>query len=287
MTLRWVPGWNGLTEPEAVSYVTAVEAADGEPLEYGVARAINDFVLGCKNDGIWSAIKASCILAGARTLNGALVPLVGAAPTNYNFVSGDYNRSTGLVGDGSTKYLDSNRANNADPQNNHHLSAFTTSIQTAVLVGVRFGGSGTGGRYVNLNSFRDLPNSDTQQSFGSAVIGDSTFLGTLRTSSSEYVARIGGASSTIASTSTTPVSGNLFIFAQNSITIGPQSHTASRLAFYSIGESLDLEKLDNRVTRLINLITYTQTAGLPDLATMDLDAAAYIGGGYRVGGTLS
>ena len=34
-------------------------------------------------------------------------------------------------------------------------------------------------------------------------------------------------------------------------------------------------------------MTYTQTAGLPDLATMDIDAAAYIGGGYRVGGTLS
>jgi hypothetical protein len=58
-----------------------------------------------------TAIKASCILAGARTLAGALVPLAGAAPTNVGpFVSGDYNRKTGLVGDGSTKYLNSNRA---------------------------------------------------------------------------------------------------------------------------------------------------------------------------------
>jgi hypothetical protein len=67
------------------------------------------FVNGCKADGIWNAIKASCILAGARTLNGALVPLVGTAPTNFNFVDWCYNRKTGLVGDGSTKYLDSNR----------------------------------------------------------------------------------------------------------------------------------------------------------------------------------
>jgi len=130
MTLRWVPGWNGLTEPEAVSYVAAVEAADGQELEFGVARAINDFVVGCKNDGIWDAIKASCILAGARTLAGALVPLVGTAPTNYNFVAGDYDRETGLVGDGSTKYLDSNRNNNADPQDNKHLAVYCSSVTT-------------------------------------------------------------------------------------------------------------------------------------------------------------
>jgi hypothetical protein len=257
MTLRWVPGWNGLTEPEAVSYVAAVEAADGEPLEFGVAKAINDFVLGCKNDGIWDAIKASCILAGARTLAGALVPLVGAAPTNYNFVAGDYDRETGLVGDGSTKYLDSNRNNNADPQDNHHLGAFASSIQLGLGLGAREGTpalTGVGGRFIALNLFRDVPDTNTEQSFGSAVAGDSTFYGTSRTSSSEYVARIGGASSTIASTSTTPISGNLFVFAQNTISIGPQSFTTSRLAFYSIGESLDLAALDTRVSALITAI---------------------------------
>jgi hypothetical protein len=94
---------------DAIAYIAAVEVADAEPLELGVKRSINAFVKGCKADGIWDAIKASCIMAGARTLAGALVPLKGTAPTNFNFVSGDYNRKTGLVGDGSTKYLDSNR----------------------------------------------------------------------------------------------------------------------------------------------------------------------------------
>jgi hypothetical protein len=32
---------------------------------------------------------------------------LGTAPTNNNFVDADYNRETGLVGNGSTKYLDS------------------------------------------------------------------------------------------------------------------------------------------------------------------------------------
>jgi hypothetical protein len=241
---------------DARQYIINVEEQDGQPLESGVRTAINDFVVGCKSDGIWNAIKASCILAGARTLDGALVPLVGGAPTNFNFVGADYDRETGLVGDGSTKYLDSNRSNNADPQNNHHLGAFASSIQSNLALGVRQGNptTGVGGRFIGFNLFRDVPNADTSQSFGSAVAGDSTFYGTSRTSSSEYVARIGGASSTITNASTTPVSGNLFVFAQNTTNIGPQSHTTSRLAFYSIGESLDLALLDTRVSNLITAI---------------------------------
>jgi len=69
----------------AGAYIAAVEAADGQALESGVKTAITNFVAGCRADGIWNAIKASCILAGARTLSGALVPLVGTAPTNFNF----------------------------------------------------------------------------------------------------------------------------------------------------------------------------------------------------------
>jgi hypothetical protein len=76
------------------------------------------------------AIKAACLLCGARTLAGALVPLVGAAPTNNNFVDADYNRETGLKGNGSTKYLDSGRANNDDPQDDNHNSAFITQSST-------------------------------------------------------------------------------------------------------------------------------------------------------------
>jgi hypothetical protein len=118
------------TDPDAQAYLQAVEAADGQALEFEVARAIDNFVLGCKADGIWNAIKASCILAGARTRLGALTPLVGTAPTSFNFVDGDYNRKTGLVGDGSTKYLDSNRNNNADPQDSKHLFSYFTQVVT-------------------------------------------------------------------------------------------------------------------------------------------------------------
>ena len=265
MTLRWVPGWNGLTEPEAVSYVAAVEAADGQELEFGVAKAINDFVLGCKNDGIWDAIKASCILAGARTLNGALVPLVGTAPTNFNFVAGDYNRETGLNGDGSTKYLDSNRNNNADPQNNFHLAvyrgALLTTNQAVILAGA--GASGTSGRtalnnnhnsqFTNGYFFRARSASDggTNASANTAATG---FIGASRSSSSQITYRAPGPQSgVIVVASETPHAGNMFIFGTNNAgTV--DSVTASRLIFYSIGESLDLAALDTRVSALITAI---------------------------------
>ncbi|MCP4832791.1 MAG: hypothetical protein GY886_11325, partial [Gammaproteobacteria bacterium] len=78
MALIWKSGYS--FDSDASTYIDAVEATDGQALETGVRVAINDFVLGCKQDGIWNAIKASCILAGARTLDGALVPLTGTAP---------------------------------------------------------------------------------------------------------------------------------------------------------------------------------------------------------------
>jgi hypothetical protein len=249
MTLRWVPGWNGLTEPEAVSYVAAVEAADGQELEFGVAKAINDFVLGCKNDGIWDAIKASCILAGARTLAGALVPLVGTAPTNYNFVSGDYNRETGLVGDGSTKYLDSNRNNNAEPQNSKHLAIYQSSIST--ISSLLLATTNVPGRSAlvsfNPEGISSRINSDVNTANNGNAVG---FVGGVRTSSTATSTRVGGADFPETVTSQSPVNQSLGVFA----TADGQAVTNARLAFYSIGESLDLAALDTRVSNLITAI---------------------------------
>ena len=251
MTLRWRPGFQ--FDVDASTYIEAVEAADGEALETGVRYAYNDFVIGCKQDGIWSAIKAACIMAGARTLSGALVPLVGTAPTNYNFVAGDYDRKTGLVGDGSTKYLDSNRNNNSDPQNDKHVSVF---IQDR-------GGAGGGARYIAAG---DSTNNDTfinnlssssiihainANSFDTTSYSGTGFAGITRNNSTTYVARINSSNQTFARASGVPRSENFGLFARGTGS-GPSSN--ARLAFYSIGESLDLALLDARVTDLITAI---------------------------------
>ena len=242
-------------DPDAATYIKSVETADGQSLEPAVKYAINDFVIGCKQDGIWSAVKACCILAGARTLSGCLVPLVGAAPTNNNFVSGDYNRKTGLVGDGSTKYLDSNRNNNADPQNSNHNSVYVTSNPTSLFMGVgiitnEIGCNNLGyaqGAPGNRVFFRNR-SSISLDIFGTLNLG---FIGHSRQSSTSIVTRFNSGTLTNSSTSQTPRNANVILWSNETRSF----YAASRLAFYSIGTSLDLTLLDNRVTQLMNTLS--------------------------------
>ena len=263
MTLRWVPGWNGLTEPEAVSYVAAVEAADDQDLEFGVARAINDFVVGCKNDGIWDAIKACCILAGARTTNGALVPLVGTAPTPYNFDlvgDTDYDRKTGLKGNGSTKYLDSNRAGNAQSGSNLHLSTYATTplSNNAITIGSTAIGTPTSSNGVFVLSpssyiYANSPSGAAASASQLAITG-AGFYGSSRSDGTTLSARHAGTPQTkTVSTGTLPAA-SFYVFADNLVGTGARLYTSARLSFYSIGESLDLALLDTRVSNLMTAI---------------------------------
>jgi len=254
------PRASGAFDPAAQVYFNAVAAADGQQLEPAVKKAISDFVKGCKADGIWSAIKASCILSGARTLSGALTPLVGTAPTNFNFVTGDYDRKTGLVGNGVNKYLNTNRNNNVDGQNDKHMAVFVSTATTssasgngtfATYIGV---GDGSSGAYLILRS----PNNSTfllsrshnasgdNIASGGAATG---LIGSSRSGSANYVFRHSGSNSTVTRASQSPFDGN--------ITVSGAANTTAmngRLAFYSIGSAIDLALLDTRVAALYTAI---------------------------------
>ena len=245
-------------DEDAGNYIQAVETADAQALEPATRQAINNFVLGCKADGIWNAIKASCILAGARTLAGALVPLVGAAPTNVGglFVAGDYNRKTGLVGNGSTKYLKANILDSVIPQNSSHLSVYGSSLpdgsSTAPWLGAE---QSTLDRATFLYGIVGLGVALNRSSGGGLVgslRGSSLFVGSSRSSSSSVIIRSGNRDTTVSSTSVTPSSAEYYVFTigKGNGTVGNRSN--ARLSFYSIGESLDLALLDTRVTALIN-----------------------------------
>lgn len=243
-------------DADVVSYILAVEAADGQQLEQGVITAVESFILGCKSDSIWSAIKSSCILAGARTLSGALVPLVGTAPTNFNFVSADYDRETGLKGDGSTKYLNSGRNTNADPQNSQHISVFVNTAHLsntvyAVYSGVGVGqAGGTSIRRGEANpQFRPRNRSSTVDILAAGSGSATGLVAMSRSSAASYVFRYSSANYNLTRTSQTPMDADIFVFASNNA--GPFDRTSARLSFYSIGESLDLALLDTRVSNLM------------------------------------
>jgi hypothetical protein len=240
----------GILDEDARAYITAVQAADTQDLESGVILAINDFVVGCKADGIWNAIKASCIMAGARTLNGALVPLVGTAPTNNNFVTGDYNRKTGLLGNGSTKYLATNYTYPSSLQNNCHAAVWEDGTTTGSGIYLGATDNTSGGTFITSNKLSRHYNSGSS-TFTPATFGTTGFQGVSRSGSGSYQYRsaVGGTqTASLASTTITYPSFN--IFRRNRGT--PDFYSNARLAFYSIGESLDLALLDARVTTLIN-----------------------------------
>jgi hypothetical protein len=251
MSWAIIPEFRLPDEPEALTYIAAVEAADGQALEPAVKLAINAFIKGCKNDGIWPAIKASCILAGARTLTGALVPLVGAAPTNNNFVAGDYNRKTGLVGNGSSKRLNTGINSSSLSENNNHLSCFCSSSNlsaTSCLIGTQLTTS------QNPITIATFSNQITMyaSSVGREDLGASSsatgLQGLSRSVSTSFSFASGANFGSRTKASGQHQNGIISVFSSNL----PNLYTTARLSFYSIGESLDLALLDTRVTALIN-----------------------------------
>jgi len=239
-------------DTDARQYIINVEEQDGQALEPAVRTAINNFVVGCKSDGIWNAIKASCLLSGARTLEGALVPLKGSAPTNNGpFIASDYDRKIGLKGNASTKYLDSNRANNADLQNDNHNAVYSLDLGTGgSLIGANTNNAaGAGSNYIGTNGF--TRNRSNTGAF-SPISVTTGLLATSRSLSTKYILRVSGQNNEILTSSDGTIPDNILIF-RRPYPASPQ-YTDARLAFYSIGSNLDLAKLDTRISDFITAI---------------------------------
>jgi hypothetical protein len=242
-------------DQDAATYIAAVEAADQQPLELQIKDAIHTFVAGCKTDGIWSDIQACAILCGARTLTGALKALVGTDPTNNNFVSGDYDRALGLKGDKSTKYIDTNRNNNADGQDDQHLVCYVSVPDT---ISGSAGYMGTAGTSTGATHFNTLGARNRNSSFLTITLAGSFsgafekkigLHGMSRDNSSTYLA-IGGDNTTtqITQASQTPSNENILVFRRFT------EYTNARMAFYSVGAATDLVLLEKNVTRLVGAI---------------------------------
>lgn len=249
-------------DSDVVAYIKAVESADQALLETSVRALYYDFIVGCKNDGIWNSIKASCLLGGARTLNGALVPLVGNAPTNVNFISSDYNRKTGLVTDG-TKYLNLGYNNNDTtnfPRDDSHASVYIKQNSVSFLAsgpyiilgakgysyegGMSFLWSAGGGSAVYSVYNRTF----TSVNYGTMI----NFVGTSKsTSGAFFIARTANANTTSSTSANSgPASGLYGVFG-----LGDGSFlypSGLRISFYSLGRSLNLALLDTRISKFMS-----------------------------------
>lgn len=252
-----------LVDADANAYLTAVQTADGQALEPLVRNAITGFVLGCKQDGIWSLLTNTFLFCGARTLAGAIVPLVGPAPTPYNFASGDYNRKTGLKGNGSNKYLLAGITGSQLTQTSHHGFFYGSDFEASGSIRTAFGSSGgtEASLFDLLLHFSGLrlarsggSGSQLSISSGLTTSGSVTLSRTASNSNNMYqntsLAASSSGSSSPAFSSTIP----LGIFCRNDGANSPTAPTGARFAVFSFGSGLsaaNVAALHNRSDALI------------------------------------
>ena len=245
------------TDADALDYLSRMATADGAGVETGVAVAVDAFFRDSKAAGVFSALKACCILCGARTLAGALVPVVGTAPTSNGFVEGDYSRTAGLAGDG-TSYLDSRRASNADGLNNQHIAVNVSApatLATAMYIGADGGSSANVEIYKSSSDlvFRSRAGSTATAAGSGSQTG---FLALSRSDSAAFSYRFAGGDYEAEITSIADSAETLFVLSRNRL--GVASFTADgTVSFYSIGTgigSAGLAALDTAVNNLITSI---------------------------------
>lgn len=235
-------------DADAVDYIRRVETADSYPLETSVKLAIDDLFVSLKAAPApiaatnFEAIAAgtALLMAGPRTLAGALVPLVDTmpTPTNYNFVGGDYNRKTGLKGNGANKYLSLDLGTGDFLVTDAHMSCFVTEDNSAGLyAGVGFDLSNSGIFATSSDSYEKIAGEGDRPRIDlSALWGASAYNGTT-------TRRRSGSSNTTPSGSRVGT-GNIYGF---SLYAGDYP-TAMRLSSITVGQAADLESLDTALT---------------------------------------
>ena len=205
------------------------------------------------NDGTVNGSPA--LFTGQGVPGSTLIPLHPNhdAGTLNAFVTGDWNAVTGLKGDGSTKYVASNRGGSDDARDNFCAGVYaSTAAQPSEvyfgndpLVGpsLIFRGSTSGELFVRCQE-RSGANSSggRDDAVGHIVIS--------RDSSTNYILRVESTNQTISNASEAPDSDEFYVFARNSG--GIDLPTIARLPFYHIGPNLngagELAELDSILT---------------------------------------
>ena len=236
--------------PETTDYRARV-IANGGTISDASIDAIEKFVQDCKNANIWSKLLDVAPFAGTN-LSAAMVKLVyqpgvPSVLTNVNFVAGDYNETGangGLLGDGTTKYLNTGFNVQTTPlPDNAHLSFYLRED---------VGAAGNRSMIGTINGTEQYwigsltPASQVNTRFGqtvaatlSAPLNKGFYIGTRSSSTLLRLYKNGAlvATETSAVVHTKP---NLNIFAFGWNTAGlPAAYLPVRGSFYSIGQELN------------------------------------------------
>lgn len=151
-----------IADADALAWANNVASGDGGvELEDAIKQAMDTYVQTLKTTGlggaagsIWSQAVQLLLHCGPRTLAGALRPLKGAVPTNNNYVSGNYNRKSGLGKASNTNaYLDSNVPLTALGATSHALFAYGSITETTNYKWLAGAWNGTDSTLVDMNAW--------------------------------------------------------------------------------------------------------------------------------------
>jgi len=249
---------------QATDYILRLEAYEGQELESGVRNAINNLISGLKTDNIWDKITNACLLAGPKTRSGIFVPLKNGGKTGqaYNFTSIDYNRMSGLIGDGSSKYVNTNILLNQESTGNQHMLVYVTKTgfsQTQCYIGAGIQDTtGSSAIYMSGSVLYQKSRASGLSPYGN--FGPSTgMMATSRYSTGVWVAR----NTNISETSFIYLENgaqpsNIYVFANNATGFGtgaPEHYSDARIAIYSVGKNIDnLSKFEQRINTYLDSI---------------------------------
>lgn len=250
-------------DSEAQAYFNAIVANSGT-ISTASKGYINTFVLAAKSHSYWTKMYIFAPFVGDQLL----AALVGFKPsaattvtmTNGNFVSGDYSEATGLLGNGTTKYIDTGVLDTTATANSTHLMAYNRSSSSN---GGRHGVSAAGGifeiyaPYSDSSFYSDQYDSANGRAKSNPMATPYGFLvGSRTASNSHHVYRNGSDITTAGSgTSGGTLAGlNVYIFAVNTGS-GAGAWADCRLAAFSFGSGLTSSDVSNFSTDLNALQT--------------------------------
>jgi hypothetical protein len=247
---------------EAIDWARRV-SANGGTISTSVIRAVSDFCAAIDRGGLRDRFARLNVFSGGN-LSGALVPLYrstafggtligNATDTNVNFVSGDYaeaGASSGIKGNGTTKYLDTGVNANTYSANNWHIGVGLRATQTGSAAFKCLAGA-----YNNANNGLEIDARRSGTAFGDRaafftrfatatdLFGDDVNTAALATG--DIVAawpsmyRNGTASGITATTSQNyPSAHKIYVFALNNSNSSAINHTDARLNWYSLGQTM-------------------------------------------------
>jgi len=243
---------SGDFSPAAQDYFARVSSAGGTVTHPAPVAAYIDALVAL--GGVyWNTMGTHCLFAGV-TFPGCFVPLRSGmnVPTNFNFVSGDHNPVTGLIGDGATKYISSGRNNNADGQNDFSMSIYIHTVGSggSPYIGVS---PITGSSVISRSTTPENLFYRSRRSVGNTTSGGGSstgYVGTSRTVDTGHIARFGGNNITLTLTSETPSNEVISVFHANGTSFGN-----GRLKAYHIGPAITQSVLEGLQDTLFASIT--------------------------------